>query len=74
MIILCLKKHEDGNRQIADIKITPLMEEKIKSRIHSKEVEVTSKHGSWGKLPEVVKKQIVKNNSLAIEMTTNCTV
>ncbi|MCX7928412.1 MAG: hypothetical protein N2558_01865 [Patescibacteria group bacterium] len=67
-------KDEKGRRRIANIIITSQMEQTIQSRIDSKEVDVTAPEGSWGKLPEEVKRQIARNCSLIIEMTTNCTV
>ena len=66
--------NEKGWRKIADINISPAMETTIKSRLDSKEHDLTDPNESWGKLPLVVKQEIAKHSNMIIEMTGTCTV
>jgi hypothetical protein len=68
------RRNARGLRQIADKTVTPRMEELIASRINSREVDVASPEGSWGSLPEAVKREIARCSNPMIEMLPNCTV
>lgn len=72
--LLIPKRNERGFRTIADIIITPPMEETIRSRLESEEVNIMGQDGSWGSLPAEVQAEIVKRSHVGIEMTDHCTV
>lgn len=67
------KQNERGLRVIGDIILTPGRERLIRSRIEAKEVDITAPTGSWGSLPEVVKREIAGVSNFFIEMTDGCT-
>lgn len=66
---------EDGRRLIDGRQLSAATERWIASRLDSPEVDMIGPKGSWGRLPEQVKAEIVAPGAeLRMELTTNCTV
>ncbi|HSX16148.1 MAG TPA: hypothetical protein VLF40_05125 [Candidatus Saccharimonadales bacterium] len=64
-----------GGRQIDGKTIVPAMEERIRSRLASPEIDIAAPDGSWGRLPKIVKNYITRGGSdISMELTANCTV
>ncbi len=68
------RRNHKGWRVISDIQVTPIMERVIHSRAVSPEIDIAAPEGSWGRLPEVVKKSIANESCMIIEINSTCTV
>jgi len=65
---------EDGRRRIDGQPLSIATERWIASRLNSAEVDIAGPNGSWGRLPELVRREIASpGNELRLELTTNCT-
>ncbi len=75
LYVLIPTRNDTGQRIIDGTKIAAPMEKWIASRLLSPEIDIAGQDGSWGKLPDVVKRQILgSSDHMALEMTSNCTV
>jgi hypothetical protein len=64
-----------GKRQLNGKLIAPGMERRIASRLESREVDLATPEGAWGRLPGIVKDRLTCFGAeLKMEITSNCTV
>ncbi len=72
--LLVPMRNQLGRREIADITITPGLEKIISSRLSAEETQLDARDGPWGRLPKEIRRVILEDQVLLLELTDRCTV